>query len=134
METKEIIITEIGNGIVYYQELHDWAVECECNPDSETFEALSMLEGNPDKVKCGTNESYFLKIERAGKIFIITSDETTEGQNEIIKAFYSQNWKEHFADSNIIQHSYEDSDKAITHLESGGYFCSTWIYTPKTKS
>lgn len=130
----EIIVTEVGSGIAFYKELHDWAKECDCNPDDENFEALSMLEGDPDKVKCGSNETYYLKIEREGKIFIVTSDEPTEGQREILKAFYSPDWKENFTDCTIAKRSYEEAERAITYLERGGYFCATWIYTPKKEN
>ncbi len=124
----EIIVTEVGAGIAFYPELHKWAVDCDCNPDDEMFEPLSMLEGDPDKVKSGSNEVYFLKIEREGKIFIVTSDETSQEQKDILRAFYSNDWREHFTDASIAEQSYEEAESAITYLERGGYFCSTWIY------
>ncbi len=130
----EIIVTEVGAGIAFYPELHKWAVDCDCNPDDEMFEPLSMLEGDPDKAKSGDDEIYYLKIERGGKIFIVTSDEPTGEQRQMLQAFYSQSWREHFIDAAIAKQNYEEAHRAVTYLERGGYFCSTWIYRPKTVS
>lgn len=132
MEAKEIIITEIGNGIAYYQELHDWVKGFDIDPDDEYFEPLSLLEGDPDIVKCeGQDKLYFCTVELEGKKFVLTSDETSPQQKEMLKKFHIENWKEHYSATESTWDDFRNLPNTIAYRGGEGYTYTIWNYISK---
>lgn len=135
METNEIIITEITNGIAYYQELHDWAVELDCEPDDENFEALAIMEGDPDIIKCeGQDKLYFCTIKLGDKKFVLTSYEPTKEQIEMLRAFHVEDWRKHYSKTESTWKNFKQLTNAIAYRGGEGYVYTIWNYTPKIKS
>ncbi len=131
----EIIVTEVGAGIVYYPELHKWAVDCDCNPDDKNFEALSMLDSDPDIIKCEDCEKlYFITIEREGKKFVLTSDETTPEQNKMLTDFHTENWNENYSATESTWANFNALTNSIAYRGGKGYNYTIWDYTPKTQN
>ncbi len=126
----EIIVTEISEGIGYYQELHDWAKSFDYDPDDENFDALSMMDGDPDKLKCGDRELFFIDVELADKKFILTSSEITSDEKEMLRAFHSDEFHKSFTSAISSWKVFDSLKNAIAYRGGSGYVYSIWNYTP----
>lgn len=130
----EIIVTPISEGIAYYKDLHDWAESFDDDPDDPNFDALSYLEGDPDKIKCNGHELYFISTTLNGIRYVLTHDEVNDTEKEMLIHFWQDNFKDYFKELPCSWEAYDNVSKAIAYRGGGGYFYTIWEYTPvKTK-
>lgn len=128
------IVTEIGVGIAYYAELHNWVKGFDIDPDDEMFEPLSLMEGDPDKLKCNGRELYFMDVELDGTKFILTSDETNEQEKQMLTEFHQDNFKEHYSQGEGRGwEPFEQATYAVAYRGGKGYVYAIWIYNQASK-
>lgn len=128
------IVTEISEGIAYYPELHDWVKTFDLNPDDAMFEPLSLMEGDPDKLKCDEREIYFMDIDLDNTKFILTSDEVNEQEKKMLTQFHMDNFHENYHQGECNWKTFDKATNAIAYRGGSGYVYCIWLYNPTTKT
>lgn len=126
------IVTEIGEGIAYYPELHDWVKGLDLNPDDAMFEPLSLMEGDPDKLKCDNRELYFMDIDLGNTKFILTSDEVNDKEKKMLTEFHQDNHEQNYSQTESKWSDFENATNVIAYRGGKGYHYYIWLYTPQT--
>lgn len=127
----ETIITEISAGIAYYQELTDWVKSFDIDPDDGMFEPLSMMEGDPDIIRCNGHKLYFITTVQNGVQYILTSDEVSEQAKKMLTEFHQENFKENYSVGECSWETFNGASNAIAYRGGSGYVYTIWNYTPK---
>lgn len=127
------IVTEIGEGIVFYQELHDWVKSFDIDPDDEMFEPLSMMEGDPDILRCNDRKLYFIDVELGGKKFILTSDEVNEQEKKMLTEFHQDDFKERYSVGECNWPTFNEAKNAVAYRGGKGYVYTIWLYNQTNK-
>lgn len=129
----EKIVTEISAGIAYYQELHDWVRSFDIDPDDEMFEPLSLMEGDPDIIRCEGHKLYFIATVQNGVQYVLTSDEVNEQEKKMLTEFHQDDFKENYSVGECSWETFDGASNAIAYRGGSGYCYTIWIYTPKSK-
>jgi len=125
----KIIVTNISEGIAYYQELSDWVRSLDKDPDDSMFDALSLMEGDPDIIKYDGCRMYFIDIELNGTKYILTSDEVEEKAKEMLVQFYDPERNNYFKSSeNNSWEDFKEAIEAIAYRGGQGYYYGINIY------
>lgn len=127
----ETIVTEISVGIAYYQDLHDWVKSFDINPDDEMFEPLSLMEGDPDIIRCSGRKLYFITTVQDGVQYVLTSDEVNDQEKKMLTEFHQDDFKENYSVGECNWETFNDASNAIAYRGGSGYCYTIWIYTPK---
>ena len=127
------IVTEIGEGIAYYQELHDWVKSFDIDPNDEMFEPLSIMEGDPDILRCNDRKLYFLDVELSGTKFILTSDEVNEQEKKMLTEFHQDDFKESYSVGECNWETFNDATNAVAYRGGKGYLYTIWLYNSNHK-
>nr|WP_195461785.1 hypothetical protein [Alistipes sp. D31t1_170403_E11] len=90
------IVTPIGEGIAYYNDLYVWAKSFDDDPDDPDFDALSYLEGDPDIIRCNGKKLYFMSIVLKGKRYVLTHDEVDSTEREMLTQFFEEDFRQYF--------------------------------------
>lgn len=130
---KTIIVTEISEGIAYYPELHEWVKSFDIDPDDAMFEPLSLMEGDPDKLKCGDREVYFMDIDLGDSKFILTSDEVNDEQKKMLTEFHQDNFKERYSEGQCSWETFNKATNAVAYRGGKGYLYTIWLYNQTNK-
>lgn len=124
----KIKVTEIDTGLFAESDLKAWARSFGDDPDDPRFEGLAYLEGDPDKIKCDGRELYFTDIDLNGVKYILTSDDPTKEEEEMLKRFHGGQREKYFTLQLCDWDGYDDTPKAIAYRGGRGYTYSIWIY------
>lgn len=127
------IVTEIGEGIAYYQELHDWVKSFDIDPDDEMFEPLSLMVGDPDILRCNDRKLYFIDVELGGTKFILTSDEVNEQEKKMLTEFHQDDFKERYSVGECNWETFNDATNAVAYRGGKGYLYTIWLYNQTNK-
>lgn len=122
------IVTEIGEGIAYYSELHDWVKSFDIDPDDEMFEPLALMEGDPDKLRCNGRELYFMDIDLGETKFILTSDEVNDEEKKMLAEFHQDDFKERYAVGECNWEIFDNATNAVAYRGGKGYQYTIWLY------
>ncbi len=129
----DIIVTEIREGIYIYPDLADWVRGFDDDPDDPDFDALSYMEGDPDKVKWGKYDMYFMDVILNGTRYILTSDELDESVKTMLARFHSDEFKRFYRSLPNSWEAFNEADNAVAYRGGSGYFYHIWEYTDQTK-
>jgi hypothetical protein len=125
----EIIVANLREAIAYYQELDEWVRTFDMDPDDPMFDELALMEGDPDKIKCGRNELYFFDIDLNGRKFILTHDEVCAEENLMLRRFHDPDWKRWYESLPCDWAAFEAAENAIAYRGGSGYYYAIWKYT-----
>lgn len=117
-----VVVTYIGEGISYYPELTEWVRSLDRNPDDPMFEALALMEGDPDKIRCDGNEMYFIDVTLNGVKYILTSDYPDNKEKEMLSRFHSEGRDEYFEPTESSWDVFYSLPDAIAYRCGGGYY------------
>ena len=125
----KIIVTNISEGIAYYQELADWVRSFDIDPDDSMFDALSLMEGDPDIIKYDGHRMYFIDVNLNGIKFILTSDEVDDKAREMLTRFHGPERDKHYQLSeNCSWEDFEAAAEAIAYRGGQGYYYGINLY------
>ena len=124
----ETIVTPIGEGIHYYDDLNRWARNFGDNPDDPDFDALRYMEGDPDILRCDGYKLYFISMVLNGKRYVLTHDEVTDTEREILTRFFEEDDRRYFEALPCGWKAFDAAERAIAYRGGSGYFYSTWGY------
>lgn len=128
------IVTEISEGLAYYPELCEWVRSFDIDPDDTMFEPLSLMEGDPDKLKCDDRELYFMDIDLGDTKFILTSDEVNEQEKKMLAEFHRDDFEQNYSKTESDWSDFDNAKSAIAYRGGKGYHYFIWIYTPTGKT
>ena len=129
----EIIVTNISEGISYYQELADWVRTFDQNPDDPMFDALALMEGDPDKIKWGKHEMYFIDVDLNGKKFVLTSEEVDTQSRTMLKRFHDPEFTRWYKNLPCDWDDFNAAENAIAYRGGAGYYYHIWKYLGDTE-
>ena len=121
---QKIIVTNISDGIVYYPELADWVRTFDYDPDDENFDALCLLEGDPDIIKYDGWRMYFIDVDLDGVKYILTSDEVDDKAREMLTRFHDTDVYDTYYESaeDNTWRGFEALPEAIAYRGGQGYY------------
>lgn len=125
------IVTEISAGIAYYPELHNWVKGLDLDPDDEMFDPLSLMEGDPDIIRCDGRKVYFMCIERGDTKFIVTSDEIGDKEKQMLSAFHQDDFQNSYSIGISNWGFFNGAENAIAYRGGEGYHYTIWLYNPQ---
>lgn len=124
----EIIVSNLREGIAYYQELDEWVRTFDMDPDDLMFDELLLMEGDPDKIKWGKHEMYFFDIDLNGRKFILTSDEVDAQSRTMLKRFHDPDFKRWYENLPCDWAAFDNAENVIAYRGGAGYFYHIWKY------
>ena len=95
------------------------------------FEPLSMMEGDPDIIRCNGRKLYFITIVQNGVQYILTSDEVSEQAKKMLTEFHQDNFKDNYSVGECSWENFDGAFNAIAYRGGSGYVYTIWNYTPK---
>lgn len=129
----KIIVTEISEGIAYHPELHEWVKSFDLDPDDAMFEPLSLMEGDPDILRCNERKIYFMDIDLGDTKFIITSDEVNDEEKKMLAEFHQYDFKERYTVSECNWETFNQAPNAVAYRGGKGYLYTIWLYNQPHK-
>lgn len=127
------IVTEISEGIAYYPELHDWVKSFDIDPDDAMFEPLSLMEGDPDILRCNGRKLYFMDIDLGDTKFILTSDEVNDEEKKMLAVFHQDDFKERYTVGECNWETFDNATNAVAYRGGKGYLYTIWLYNQTHK-
>lgn len=127
------IVTEISEGIAYYPELHDWVKSFDIDPDDAMFEPLSLMEGDPDILRCNERKIYFMDIDLGETKFILTSDEVNDEEKKMLAEFHQDDYKERYTVGECNWETFDNATNAVAYRGGKGYNYTIWLYNQTNK-
>lgn len=127
------IVTEIREGIAYYPELHDWVKSFDIDPDDAMFEPLSLMEGDPDILRCNERKIYFMDIDLGNTKFILTSDEVNNEEKRMLAEFHQDDYKERYTVGECNWETFDNAPNAVAYRGGKGYLYTIWLYNQTNK-
>ncbi len=124
----ETIVTSIGEGLACYDDLYEWARSFGDDPDDPDFDPLSYLEGDPDILRCEGSRLCFISTVQNGKRYVLTHDEASDTERQILTRFYQPDFQSHFEALPCSWEAFEAADRAIAYRGGSGYAYSIWGY------
>lgn len=124
----KIIVTQIGEGIRNYPVLKDWVRCFDDDPDSPEFNAKSFFVGDSDTLRCDGEKQYFLSVDKDNIRFVLTHDEVTNTEREMLQHFFSDDFQEHFTEGEQTWDHFNQSDRGIAYRGGFGYVYTIWDY------
>ncbi len=124
----EIIVANLRDAIAYYQELDEWVRTFDKDPDDPMFDELELMEGDPDKIKCGKHELYFFDVDLNGRKFILTHDDVDAKEKLMLRRFHDPDWKCWYKSLPCDWVAYEAAENAVAYRGGAGYFYAIWEY------
>lgn len=97
----DVIVCEISEGIAYYPELAEWVRSLGLDPDDKMFNALSLMDGDPDIIKCNGNKMYFIDTVIGDIRFVLTSNEVNPKEKEMLSRFHGENRDDFYESPNV---------------------------------
>lgn len=129
------IVTEISEGLAYYPELCEWVRKFDIDPDDEMFEPLSLMEGDPDKLKCDNREIYFMDVDLGDTKFILTSGEVNDKEKKMLTEFHNDEvFKQNYSKTESRWSDFDNATNAVAYRGGSGYLYCIWLYTPNTQT
>ena len=125
----ETIVTPIGEGIVYYNDLYEWAKSFGDDPGDPDFDALRYMEGDPDMIRCDGSQLYFIAPVVNGKRYVLTHDEVDATEREMLTRFFGVDYRRYFEALPCDWKAFEGAERAIVYRGGSGYAYSIWGYT-----
>lgn len=128
------IISQVNEGISRFPDLQRWIREDVMEPDSPDFDALSLLEGDPDILRCDGYIQYFISVEVNDVRYVLTSDELSDAEREMLECFFSDDFRNRFCQQGYTWDYFNRQQRAIAYRGGSGYLYSIWNYcdlTPK---
>lgn len=124
----ETIVTPIGKGICYYDDLNRWARSFGDDPDDPAFNALSYMESDSDMIRCDGNKLCFIAPIVNGKRYVLTHDEVNATEREILTRFFGEDYRRYFEALPCNWKAFDGAERAIAYRGGSGYFYSIWGY------
>ena len=124
----ETIVTPIGEGTYYYNDLNQWVKSLGDNPDDPDFDALRYLEGDPDIIRCNDNKLYFIAPVVNGKRYVLTHDEVDATEREMLTHFFDEDFMKYFEALPSNWDVFNRAERAIAYRGGSGYLYSIWGY------
>lgn len=118
----KVVVTYIGEGISYYPELSQWVRSLGENPDDATFDALSLMEGDPDIIKCNSNKMYFIDTVIGDIRFVLTSDYPDDKEKRMLSQFHGENRDDFYEIAECSWKVFDSLPNAIAYRGGIGYF------------
>lgn len=128
LKDMNIIVTELCKGVRCYPELAAWARWFDDDPDSPDFNAGSYFEGDPDTLRCDGSTQYFLAVDLGDTRYVLTKEEVTDSEEEILRHFFSDNFQDHFNMGPQTWEHFHQSDRCIAYRGGSGYVYTIWDY------
>ncbi len=125
----ETIVTPIGEGIYYYDDLNQWARNFGDDPDDPDFDALRYMEGNPDILRCDGYKLYFISTVLNDKRYVLTHNEVTDTEREMLTRFFGEDYRCYFEALPCEWKAFNGAERAIAYCGGSGYVYSIWGYT-----
>lgn len=116
------IVTNISEGIAYYPELADWVRTLDKDPNDPMFDALSLMEGDPDIIRCNGRKMYFFDRVIGDTQYVLTSDDPDEKEKDMLSRFHGEERDEYFESVESCWDVFHSLPDAIAYRGGGGYF------------
>jgi hypothetical protein len=127
-------VTNISEGIAFYSELSGWVRSCGRNPDGPNFDALALMEGDPDRIRWGKYDMYFIEVERRGRKFILTGDELDEQSRTMLERFHRPDFKRWYEELPGDWETFNKTEYAVACRRGGNYYYTLWKYLGDTEA
>ena len=124
----ETIVTQIDEGIAYYNDLYEWAKSFDDDTDDPNFDALSYLEGDPDIIRCNGKKLYFMSTVLNGKRYVLTHDEVDATEREMLTRFFEEDFRRYFEPLPCEWKAFDGAERAIAYRGGSGYVYTIWDY------
>lgn len=118
----DVIVCEISKGIAYYPELAEWVRSLGLDPDDKMFDALSLMNGDPDIIRCNGNKMYFIDTVIGDIRFVLTSDEVNPKEKEMLSRFHGENRDDFYEIAECSWKVFDSLPNAIAYRGGVGYF------------
>lgn len=128
----EIIVIPIREGILYHNDLYEWARSFDDDPDDPDFDALSYLDGDPDILRCDGNKLYFMAVVINGKRYVLTHDQLSDIEREMLTRFYQDDFRRYFEELPCDWAAFDAADRVIAYRGGKGYLYTIWNYTARS--
>lgn len=125
----KVVVTYIAEGIFHYPELAEWVRGLDENPDDEMFDALSLMDGDPDIIRCEGRRMCFIVVPLGGKRFVLTSDYPDDKEKRMLSLFHSDNRDDFYKTAECSWQMFDSLPNAIAYRGGRGYYYEINEYT-----
>lgn len=117
-----VVVAYIGEAVFFYADLADWVRTLDKDPDDPMFDALSLMEGDPDILKCGGKKMYFIDVTLGETKYILTSDYPDDKEKEMLTQFHGENRIAYYEPVESCWDVFKSLPDAIAYRCGMGYF------------